>query len=81
LRHSTILPLYMFDFWSLPYLRGGGLDADTVRAFARCVQPLLVAGLRSDAGDLTALEAQLTTPFQAHSGTRFRDRRRENQRA
>jgi radical SAM PhpK family P-methyltransferase len=54
-RGSTILPLYMFDFWSIPYLMGKGVSLAAVQAFAKLCQPLLVANCRGEAADASDL--------------------------
>lgn len=42
---SIILPEYMFDFWSIPYLLGKGIKKEHIIEFAKLSQSLLVDGL------------------------------------
>jgi anaerobic magnesium-protoporphyrin IX monomethyl ester cyclase len=67
IKNSIVLPLYMFDFWSLPYLRGQGVAMPTLVEFLRRAQQHLVGGLDEGAesarlsglGDLFAGERVL----------------------
>lgn len=43
-----ILPGYMFDFWSIPYLLGKGLTVEQIAEFAATAQEILVQGLDND---------------------------------
>jgi p-methyltransferase len=47
-QNSLVLPTYMFDFWSIPYLLGKGLSLEELRQFAEKAQPLLRRGLRDE---------------------------------
>lgn len=60
---STILPLYMFDFWSLPYLVGKGISLDKVKAFTEKAQPLLLRGLEDEGADTSAQRRELAALF------------------
>lgn len=39
---SVVVPGYMFDFWSIPYLLGKGMTMDEVQAFTRRAQDSMV---------------------------------------
>jgi radical SAM PhpK family P-methyltransferase len=45
---STILPEYMFDFWSIPYLLGKGVSKQHLLEFTRVSHQLLVSSLGGD---------------------------------
>jgi p-methyltransferase len=61
--NSTILPLYMFDFWSLPYLIGRGISLDEVTLFLKTVRPALDGRERMDPPGEVELEAALAAAF------------------
>jgi radical SAM PhpK family P-methyltransferase len=42
---SIVVPGYMFDFWSIPYLLGNGMSMDHVKAFTRLAQDSMVRNL------------------------------------
>ena len=48
--NSVICPLYMFDFWSMPYLHGMGVSLEHIRTFARVAQKLLVMNFDASPG-------------------------------
>jgi p-methyltransferase len=59
---SLMLPLYMFDFWGIPYLLGQGITRDAFQRFTRAADRILqdeLNGLVSDAAahldDLAAI--------------------------
>jgi len=57
---SVWLPLYDFDFWSLPYLAGKGVGVSELKSLLRTSQELM--GVRNRGGEparLAALERQL----------------------
>lgn len=58
----TIMPTYMFDFWSIPYLVGQGVDVEQIRKFCRIVQQDLVRGLDDEIAH-TDLETKLDEFF------------------
>jgi p-methyltransferase len=60
-RGSTWLPLYDFDFWSLPYLAGKGLSADDVVSLLTVSQELMCARDRdhADVPRVAALAGEL----------------------
>jgi p-methyltransferase len=62
-RGSTVLPLYMFDFWSLPYLVGKGIPLEQVTRFAAAAQKMLLAGLDESAPDPAPFERELQSVF------------------
>lgn len=39
---STVFPLYMFDFWAIPYLHGKGLSLEQIDRFVKCCHPILL---------------------------------------
>lgn len=68
-RASTVLPLYMFDFWSLPYLVGRGIPTEQVRRFATVAQKLLLASMRDEDLDATPYEQDLAGIFRSPVGS------------
>lgn len=44
---AAVLPLYLFDFWSIPYLRGKGLTSGQIKKFVELCRPLLLRNLGS----------------------------------
>ena len=63
---SVWLPLYDFDFWSLPYLDGLGVDAAALKPVLRISQQIMGARDGGASGDrLRALEAQFATAVAA----------------
>lgn len=62
-RSSTILPVYGFDFWSIPYLVGQGFDVDQIERFAAGAGELMLAGLDDLPFDHRAAEARLVSQF------------------
>jgi len=44
IKGPCILPGYMFDFWSIPYLMGKGLTIDQIKGFVAAAQDLLILG-------------------------------------
>lgn len=54
---SVWLPLYDFDFWSLPYLAGKGVDAATLTGLLRTSQQLIAR--RNSGADTAELERRL----------------------
>jgi len=59
IQNSTILPTFMFDFWSIPYLAGVGFDITQIQGFAKIAQEMLLAGLEDDNASSPALESRL----------------------
>lgn len=53
--NSAPLPVYDFDFWSLPYWIREGFSVELIRRFADKARPIMVAGL----SDQDATETQL----------------------
>jgi p-methyltransferase len=58
-RGSVICPLYMFDFWSMPYLFGQGISLERLREFGRISQRLLLMDLEPLADDDEARRAAI----------------------
>lgn len=56
---STILPLYMYDFWAMPYLLGKDMSLGKFGAFTRVAHEMLVDSLRSERPDHSAQQAKL----------------------
>ncbi len=58
---SQVLPVYGFDFWSLPYLLGQGLTLDDIQEFARAAGSMMLRGMTpgaaENAGELERLVA------------------------
>lgn len=64
-KSSTILPLYMYDFWAMPYLLGKGIGLDTFSRFTRVAHEMLVSSLGAERPDHSAQQAKLRTLFAA----------------
>jgi anaerobic magnesium-protoporphyrin IX monomethyl ester cyclase len=62
-RGPTVFPAYMFDFWSIPYLRGKGLSIDQITGFTRIAQEILVNSLGESVPDISRQENQLLNLF------------------
>lgn len=58
-----ILPGYMFDFWSIPYLMGKGFTIEQIAGFTSVAQELLVQGFDDEAPDTTRQEEKLRALF------------------
>lgn len=54
---SVWLPLYDFDFWSLPYLAGKGVGASQLKSLLRVSQRIMSLRDRGQAADAAALAA------------------------
>jgi p-methyltransferase len=59
----TILPGYMFDFWSIPYLLGKGLSTDQIAGFTRIARELLLQSFQETSPDAMLQEKQLDALF------------------
>jgi p-methyltransferase len=64
----AVCPGYMFDFWSIPYLRGKGLTIDQITGFTRIAQEILVNSFGESVPDASRQEDQFLTLFQIESG-------------
>lgn len=60
---STILPLYQFDFWSIPYLIGEGLAPEQIRQFLEAVRPQLQQGAAVDPAIAAQVEDRVMQVF------------------
>ncbi len=60
---SMILPIYMFDFWSLPYLLGKGLTWPQITGFIKIANKMLVQGFDVPHADTTEHERELLSLF------------------
>ncbi|HEX8353405.1 MAG TPA: PhpK family radical SAM P-methyltransferase [Pyrinomonadaceae bacterium] len=61
-----ILPGYMFDFWSIPYLMGKGLTLEQIEGFVAEAQGILVQGFdESAAPDTARHEERMRALFRA----------------
>jgi len=58
-KNSTVLPTFMFDFWSIPYLAGMGFSVEQIAGFAKIAQEMLVRGLDDDDASTHELESRL----------------------
>jgi radical SAM PhpK family P-methyltransferase len=63
IRNSVVLPIYMFDFWSIPYLVGRGIPVPQIVEFARHAQELLLLSLDDQPVDTSAQERSLIELF------------------
>ena len=66
IKNSVVLPIYMFDFWSIPYLIGKGIPIPKTVEFARASQELLRLGLDDFPVDTTDQEKRLVSLFTAN---------------
>jgi radical SAM PhpK family P-methyltransferase len=57
--HSTVLPIFGFDFFGIPYFLAKGLSFDQFAGFLRLAQPMLVESYADQAVDFSAHERQL----------------------
>jgi radical SAM PhpK family P-methyltransferase len=58
-----ILPGYMFDFWSIPYLMGKGFTVEQIAGFTATAQELLVQGFDDEATNPSRQEEKLRALF------------------
>jgi p-methyltransferase len=64
IRGPLVVPGYMFDFWSIPYLTGRGISLEQIIDFVRVAQDLLVDSFdASSASD--GYDARLASVFHA----------------
>lgn len=68
IKGPSVLPGYMFDFWSIPYLRGQGFSVDQIKKFAEIAQEILVKGLNESPVDYSLYEGRLTNVFRDSAG-------------
>lgn len=61
--HSTILPIFGFDFFGIPYFLAKGFSFDQFSGFLRLAQPMLVASYADRAVDFSNHERQLDQLF------------------
>jgi radical SAM PhpK family P-methyltransferase len=61
LKGPTILPSYMFDFWSIPYLIGKGMTVDQLIGFTTQAQQMLLRGIEESSPDIDEQEAALVS--------------------
>ena len=59
LKGPIILPSYMFDFWSIPYLIGKGMTADQIIGFASHAQQILLRGIEEPCPNIDEQETAL----------------------
>jgi radical SAM PhpK family P-methyltransferase len=60
---STILPIFGFDFFGIPYFLAKGLSFDQFSGFLRLAKPMLVESYADKAVDFSAHERQLDQLF------------------
>jgi radical SAM superfamily enzyme YgiQ (UPF0313 family) len=63
IRGSVILPLYMFDFWCIPYLLGQGISREQIHAFASTAGEVLVDDLSGKGPDAQLYLGRLSEIF------------------
>ena len=59
LKGPIILPSYMFDFWSIPYLIGKGMTVDQIIGFASHAQQILLRGIEEPCPNIDEQETAL----------------------
>jgi radical SAM PhpK family P-methyltransferase len=63
LKGPIILPSYMFDFWSIPYLIGKGLTIDQIIGFTSQAQQILLRGLDESCPNIDEQEKAMISMF------------------
>jgi radical SAM PhpK family P-methyltransferase len=63
IKGPVILPGYMFDFWSIPYLMGMGMSADQIISFSSIAQEMLVQSLDNPIESTMEQESRLLSLF------------------
>jgi radical SAM PhpK family P-methyltransferase len=63
IQSSLVLPLYMFDFWSIPYLIGEGITSGQLSQFMSIAQRMLIQGLDDKVTDTRQQWEDLITIF------------------
>ena len=53
------MPIYMFDFWCLPYLFSRGLSKEQVKSFGSIVQEVLIRQLEGGSVNWSTLMSRL----------------------
>lgn len=59
----VIMPIYNFDFWSIPYLMGKGFSSDQIIGFTKVANEVLLEGFRHPSPDTTEHEKRLLSLF------------------
>jgi radical SAM PhpK family P-methyltransferase len=57
----AVLPGYMFDFWSIPYLLGKGLTLEQITGFTKIAQEMMIKSLDDSFPDTSEMERRLTS--------------------
>jgi radical SAM PhpK family P-methyltransferase len=63
IKGPRVLPGYMFDFWSIPYLLGKGISIDQLKAFTATAQRWLTDGFSDGPADCQPYERELARIF------------------
>lgn len=63
IKGPRVLPGYMFDFWSIPYLLGKGLSLEQLKGFTETAQRWLTDGFTGGPADCASYERQLAQVF------------------
>jgi radical SAM PhpK family P-methyltransferase len=65
IRGPIVLPGYMFDFWSIPYLTGQGFSIDQIKGFTKIAQELLLDSFGEASPNASPHEERLLSLFRA----------------
>lgn len=63
LKGPTILPSYMFDFWSIPYLIGKGMTIEQIIGFTSQAQQMLLRGIDESCPNIDEQEKAMISMF------------------
>jgi hypothetical protein len=66
---SLILPLYMFDFWCIPYLLSSGITKGQIHEFVSVAQEILIKGIDAEEVDTAEYLPRLKQIFQPNGDT------------
>jgi radical SAM PhpK family P-methyltransferase len=69
LKGPIILPSYMFDFWSIPYLIGKGMTVDQIIGFTSRAQQILLRGLEEPCPNIDEQETALISILRSFNVT------------
>jgi p-methyltransferase len=64
LHGPVIMPIYNFDFWSIPYLMGKGFALEQIIDFTKMANEVLIQGFHDPSPDTTEQEKRLVSLFE-----------------
>jgi p-methyltransferase len=68
IRNSTVLPLYDFDFWCIPYLLGRGFSKQQINGFVRTASAMLIDELSGPAVEANQQIGRLVAALYSERG-------------